>query len=58
MFEFTHNDLHTNNIMFNKTEKKFINYYYNGKYYKVPTYGKIYKIIDYGRSIYKFKGKK
>ena len=57
VFNFTHNDLHTNNIMFNKTEKKFIYYYYNGKYWKVPTYGKLYKIIDYGRSIYTFKGK-
>ena len=57
VFNFTHNDLHTNNVMFNPTEKKFINYYYDGRYYKVPTYGKLYKIIDYGRSIYTFKGK-
>ena len=57
VFNFTHNDLHTNNIMFNSTEKKYLNYYYNGKYYKVPTYGKLFKIIDYGRSIYTFKGK-
>jgi hypothetical protein len=57
VFNFTHNDLHTNNIMFNSTEKKYLNYHYNGKYYKVPTYGKLFKIIDYGRSIYTFKGK-
>ena len=57
MFDFTHNDLHTNNIMFQKTEKQYINYYYNDKYYRVPTYGKIYKIIDFGRAIYKFKDK-
>jgi hypothetical protein len=25
--------------------------------YKVPTFGKIYKIIDFGRAIYKFNGK-
>ena len=55
-FSFTHNDLHTNNIMFNYTEKKYLNYCYNGKYWRVPTYGKLYKIIDYGRSIYTFKG--
>lgn len=56
-FNFTHNDLHTNNIMFNNTEKKYMYYYYLGKYWKVPTYGKLYKIIDYGRAIYSFKGK-
>jgi hypothetical protein len=57
VFSFTHNDLHTNNIMYNETSKKFITYYYNKKIYKVPTFGKIFKIIDFGRSIYKFQGK-
>ena len=56
-FYFTHNDLHTNNIMFNETSKKFIIYYYNNKTYKVPTFGRIFKIIDFGRSIYKYQGK-
>ena len=57
VFLFTHNDLHTNNIMYNKTDKKFLYYKFNNKYYKVPTYGRIYKIIDFGRGIYKFNGK-
>ena len=57
VFAFTHNDLHTNNIMYIETEKKFLHYKFNNIYYKVPTYGKIYKIIDFGRSIYKFQGK-
>ena len=57
VFSFTHNDLHSNNIMYNRTTKKFISYYYNKKIYKVPTFGKIFKIIDFGRSIYKFQGK-
>ena len=56
-FDFTHNDLHTNNIMYVKTEKKFIYVKYDGKHYKIPTFGKIFKIIDFGRAIYKFKGK-
>jgi hypothetical protein len=56
-FNFTHNDLHTNNIMYNDTDKKFIYYYYKKKYYKVPTFGRIFKIIDFGRSIYKFNNK-
>ena len=56
-FNFTHNDLHTNNVMYNHTDKKFIFYCYKKKYYKVPTFGRIFKIIDFGRSIYKFDGK-
>ena len=57
VFHFTHNDLHTNNVMYNKTDKKYIYYCYKKKYYKVPTFGRIFKIIDFGRSIYKFDGK-
>lgn len=52
-FTFTHNDLHTNNVMFVETESEFIDYIYNNTKYRVPTFGKIYKIIDFGRSIYK-----
>lgn len=57
MFHFTHNDLHTNNIMYKNTDIEFIYYIIKGKTYKVPTFGRIYKIIDFGRSIYQFKGK-
>jgi hypothetical protein len=56
-FAFTHNDLHTNNIMFNETDKKFIYYLFNKKFYKVPTFGRIFKIIDFGRAIYRFNSK-
>ena len=55
-FNFTHNDLHTNNIMYIETEKQNLFYHFDNKYYKVPTFGKIWKIIDFGRAIYKFKG--
>jgi len=56
-FLFIHNDLHTSNVMYVPTSKEFLYYRYNERYYKVPTYGKIWKIIDFGRAIYKFKGK-
>ena len=52
----THNDLHTNNIMYVPTEKQFLYYRADGKHYKVPTFGRLYKIIDFGRAIYKFRG--
>ena len=56
-FHFTHNDLHTNNIMYIETDQEFVYYRYAGKFYKVPTYGKIFKLIDFGRAIYRFQGK-
>jgi hypothetical protein len=55
-FHLTHNDLHTNNIMYNTTDIQYLYYKLDGKYYKVPTHGRIYKIIDFGRAIYKFRG--
>lgn len=51
-FQFTHNDLHTNNIMYCKTNIPYLYYEVDDRKYKVPTYGKIYKIIDFGRAIY------
>ena len=53
VYGFTHNDLHTNNIMYVETEHEYLDYVYDGKRYRVPTYGKIFKIIDFGRAIYK-----
>lgn len=56
-FNFTHNDLHTNNVMYVPTDDEFVTYKYKNVVYKVPTYGKLFKIIDFGRSIYKYNGK-
>lgn len=55
-FHFTHNDLHTNNIVWRATDRKYLFYKYNSKYYRVPTYGRVFKIIDFGRAIYRFRG--
>lgn len=49
----THNDLHTNNILWSNTDKKFLYYKSkNGTIWKVPTYGKIFRLIDFGRAIF------
>lgn len=58
MFSFTHNDLHTNNIMWVKTDLEHIQYLFEGQYYRVPTYGRIFKLIDFGRAIYQFNGRR
>ena len=56
LFGFVHNDLHTNNIMWKGTGTTFLYYKLvkNGvsTYMKVPTYGRIMKIIDFGRATY------
>jgi hypothetical protein len=57
LFDFTHNDLHTNNIMYIETDRRYLYYKINNKYYKVRTFGKLFKIIDFGRAIYKYKNK-
>ena len=56
VYSFTHNDLHTNNVMFVNTDRKYLYYRYNKRVYKVPTFGRIAKIIDFGRAIYKYDG--
>ena len=56
-FYFTHNDLHTNNIMYQNTKLEYIYYTFEDKKYKIKTYGKIFKIIDFGRSIFKINDK-
>ena len=57
-FQFTHNDLHTNNIMYVTTTEPFLYYTYKRKIYRVPTYGKVFKIIDFGRAIYNYNGRR
>ena len=49
-----HNDLHTNNIMWTTTDEPYLYYKLVGatstKFYRVPTYGRLMKIIDFGRA--------
>ena len=59
-FGFVHNDLHTNNIMWNGTGVTDIYYHVvKGKetwYMKIPTYGRLMKIIDFGRASFTVPG--
>jgi hypothetical protein len=51
---FTHNDLHTNNIVWAETDETWIFYKSrDGTIFRVPTYGKIFRIIDFGRAIFR-----
>jgi len=55
-FNFTHNDLHTNNIMYDEVDYEYIYYVHNSVTYEVPTYGRVYKLIDFGRAIATYNG--
>ena len=57
-FDLIHNDLHTNNIVWSGTGETHLYYHIKGsaggdRYYKVPTYGRLFKIIDYGRATFR-----
>ena len=53
LWAMTHNDLHSNNILWTPTDKTHLYYKANdGRKWKVPTYGKLFRIIDFGRAIY------
>jgi hypothetical protein len=53
VFGMTHNDLHSNNVVWAPTEKQFLYYKTRGGLlFKVPTYGKVFRIIDFGRAIF------
>ena len=53
---FTHNDLHTNNIVWRKTEDTYLYYKAaDGMTFRVPTHGRIFSIIDFGRAIFKIQ---
>ena len=43
--------------MYIETDTKFLYYKAENNYYKVPTYGRLFKLIDFGRAIYRFQGK-
>lgn len=58
LFGFTHNDLHSNNIVWSETNELYLYYKTNNRtLFKVPTYGKLFKIIDFGRSIFSINDK-
>jgi hypothetical protein len=57
-YDFVHNDLHTNNVMWCGTGETHLYYHVQGavggdRYYSVPTYGRIMKIIDFGRATFR-----
>jgi hypothetical protein len=54
-FGFVHNDLHSNNVMYVKTEKEHLYYNFSGVTYRVPTFGYVIKLIDFERAVCSIK---
>ena len=58
LIQLCHNDLHTNNVMWKHTKEEYLYYKSNnGKVWKVPTYGKLLYIIDFGRATFNLDNK-
>jgi hypothetical protein len=60
VYDLIHNDLHTNNVMWTGTGETHLYYLVTGaaggdRYYRVPTFGRIMKIIDFGRATFRPK---
>ncbi|NDE14533.1 hypothetical protein EBZ80_06335 [bacterium] len=57
-YGFVHNDLHTGNVMWCGTPETHLYYHVRGaaggdRWYRVPTYGRLMKIIDFGRATFR-----
>jgi len=57
-YDLVHNDLHSNNVMWCGTGETHLYYHVTGgqggdRFYRVPTYGRIMKIIDFGRATFR-----
>lgn len=57
-YDCVHNDLHTNNVMWSGTGETHLYYHVAGgaggdRFYRVPTYGRLMKIIDFGRATFR-----
>ena len=52
-FSFVHNDLHSSNVMFKETTMKYLFFQIGNNIYRIPTHGKITKIIDFARGTFK-----
>ena len=52
--DMVHNDLHAANIMYEDVDERNHLYYRSasGRFFAVPTYGKVFKAIDYGRATF------
>lgn len=51
-FNMIHNDLHCDNIMFSKTDQEYLYYVVDNTVYRIPTFGRVVKIIDFARATY------
>ena len=54
----THSDLLPRNVMFKNVPKDtFLTYEYRGEFYEIPTYGKVFYLIDFGWSSFTLRSK-
>ena len=55
-YKMTHNDLHIGNVMAKPTKRKFLYYRLDDNtFFRIPTFGRIIKIVDWGRALLSLK---
>ncbi len=54
--KFVHNDLHCSNIMFTKTQDEYLYFNYKFKFIAFLRFGRVTKIIDFGRATFEING--
>lgn len=57
-YQMVQGDLHVNNIMVQHTAETHLRYSWAGVEYAVPTFGRVYKIIDFGRAAFVVDGRR
>jgi hypothetical protein len=56
VFGIVNNDFHVGNLMFENVTYDYLYYgdLVSGKYWRIPTFSKVYKMIDFGRAHFRF----
>lgn len=56
-YKFVHGDLHMRNVLWTPTDRATLSFVFEGALYEVPSHGRIFKLVDFGRSAFEVDGR-
>jgi hypothetical protein len=56
-YGFVHGDLHMRNVLWTPTDRATLPFVFEGAVYEVPSHGRIFKLVDFGRSAFEVDGR-